>query len=109
VDNIDSRKIAREFALQNNIPTLFIGVTEGLVYMDWAEFVILPESVEDTERVNEEIRRIRDVCTRLEFRVLGSLASGYAYQVFLRWLNFNEKFMYQISIKNIISATYLKR
>jgi tRNA A37 threonylcarbamoyladenosine dehydratase len=43
-DNIKSRLIVREVALSLGIPTIFIGVTEGYVDIDWADKIVLPET-----------------------------------------------------------------
>jgi molybdopterin/thiamine biosynthesis adenylyltransferase len=108
-DNIKSRLIVREVALSLGIPTIFIGVTEGYVYIDWADKIVLPETLEEMLNVEQEVKRIRDVCTRLEFRHLGVIAAGYAYYSFIKWVNKKEKNMYNISVRDQITSTTLKR
>lgn len=108
-DNIEARLIAKECAKHTDIPTLFIGVTEGFVYIDWAEYINLPTDSVDIERVESELARIRDVCTRLEFRILGVLASGYAYFSFLKFINEGKRLMHQISVDELIHSTSLGR
>jgi len=85
-DNARARLVAKEYALEAGVPTLFVGVTVGHAYVDWAEHVVLPEETGELERVEEEMRAIRDVCGRLEFRGLGLLASALAYRAFTTWL-----------------------
>lgn len=108
-DNIESRAIVKEFADLTNIPILFIGVSENYIYIDWAEHLVLPDTQEKIEKVKLEMQKIRDVCTRLEFRILGVIAAGFAYYTFIRWLNLGEKNMFQISIKDTINSINLKR
>jgi len=108
-DNINARQIAKDCAIQSNIPALFVGVTESYIYIDWAENLVLPTTNDEIKLVQDEIKRIRDVCTRLEFRSLGTIASGYAYFAFTRWLLTNEKNMFSISVKDTIRASNLKR
>jgi len=83
-DNFEGRAIAREYALKVGVPTIFVGVTEGHAYVDWAENVVLPEG-DEVKRVREEMRRVRDVCSRIEFRGLGFLASSLAFHSFTSW------------------------
>ena len=85
-DNVPSRKVAREYALRTETPAIFLGVTENYAYVDWADGVVLPETDEEEREVEEAMRRIRDVCTRLEFRPLGSLAASLAFHTFTAWL-----------------------
>lgn len=108
-DNIEARLIAKECSEITKIPNLFAGVTEGFVYIDWSDKVMLPSNREDIERVEAELNRIRDVCTRLEFRILGVLASGYAYFSFLKFINEGKRFMHQISVDQTIQSTSLRR
>ncbi len=96
-DNIEARAIAKESAINSNIPTLFIGVPEGYIYIDWESHLLLSNSPIDIKKMKNELRKIRDVCTKLEFRPLGAIASGYAYHCFTRWINNKEKIMYNIS------------
>jgi len=106
-DNIMSRIIVQQYALETGTPTLFIGVTEDYIYVDWDEYVVLPSP--NDERVQEEMRRIRDICTRLEFRGLGAIASGFAYYAFRKWLENESKVAFIISTKDGISAKELRR
>ena len=108
-DNIESRLIVRDFAIKSKIPTLFIGITLGYIYIDWAEKVVLPASPEEIQKLKKEAENIRDVCTRLEFRTLGVISAGYAYFVFIKWLDNQEKFMHNITIRDKIESTILKR
>ena len=108
-DNIESRIIARDYALKVGVPALFIGVTEDYVYIDWATHVILPEKEEEKERVKKEMKIIRDVCSRIEFRGLGVIAAAYGYYAFKRYIQYREKNAFIISAKNGISACLLKR
>jgi hypothetical protein len=108
-DNPEARLIARDCAITYNIPTLFIGVTEGFIYIDWAESVVLPETPEELEVVKAEIARVHDVCTRLEFRPLGALAAGYAYYAFTQWLTTGERNMFNIGVGATIRVANLKR
>jgi len=96
-DNVAARIIVQLYALETNTPTLFIGVAEDYIYIDWDEHVILPLPNE----VEDEIRRIRDICSRLEFRGLGAIASGLAYYSFRRWLEKGEKVAFIASTKDI--------
>jgi hypothetical protein len=106
-DNIESRVLARDWAIKSKVPTLFIGVTEDHIYVDWAESVVLPQA--DDKRVKAVLERIRDVCSRLEFRGLGALAAGVTYTSFVRWLRNGEKVGYMISVTDRISLAELKR
>jgi len=108
-DNVRSRFIAREYALITKTPTLFIGVTENYIYIDWAESLMLPLTREQVERVEAEMQRTRDVCSRLEFRGLGVLAAGYAYYAFTRYIERGEKVAFVISVKDDIKSVCLRR
>ena len=108
-DNIQSRLLVRDFAIKSNIPALFMGVTESFIYIDWSQNLVIPDTKEKIKKAMEEIERIRDVCTRLEFRSLGAIAAGFAYHSFYRWLTNNEMHMYNISVKNIINSTTKQR
>ena len=108
-DNVRSRLVARTYALQTETPTLFIGVTEGYIYVDWAESLVIPFTEEEIERVEEEMQRIRDVCSRLEFRGLGVLAAGYAYYAFTRYVEREEKVAFIVSVKDDIKSVRLRR
>lgn len=108
-DNIQARLIAKECAMEQNIPSLFIGVTENFAYIDWDRYVMLPTTDAEIERVEAELKRVRDVCSRLEFRGLGLLASGYAYHSFVKWLTNGEKWMHQIYAGDGVRSTSLKR
>ncbi len=57
-DNVTARIITRQYALETNTPTLFIGVTEDYIYVDWDRYVVLPSS---SSEVEEEIRIVRDI------------------------------------------------
>jgi len=105
-DNVTARIIAQRYALETNTPTLFIGVTEDYVYIDWDEYVVLPLS---SNEIAEETRRVRDVCSRLEFRCLGAIASGFAYYSFRRWLEGGEKFAFIVSTKDGVNVSVLRR
>ena len=105
-DNVTARIIAQRYALETNTPTLFIGVTEDYVYIDWDEYVVLPSS---SNEIAEETRRIRDICSRLEFRGLGAIASGFAYYSFRRWLERGEKVAFIVSTKDGINVSVLRR
>ena len=104
-DNATARIIAQRYALETNTPTLFIGVTEDYIYIDWDEHVVLPSPSE----IEEEIRRIRDICSRIEFRGLGAIASGFAYYSFKAWLEKREKVAFIISTKDGVSVSVLRR
>ena len=105
-DNVTARIIARQHALETNIPTLFIGVTEDYIYIDWDRYVVLPSS---SSEVEEEIRMVRNICSRLEFRGLGAIASGLAYYSFRRWLEKGEKVAFIASTKDGIKVSMLRR
>ncbi len=107
-DNIKSRIIAKEYAL-NTVPALFVGVTENYVYIDWGKNVVLPKGPKEIEEVEKELERIRDVCTRLEFRGLGAVAAAYSYIAFSRWVENREKYAFMISIRENINSVLLKR
>jgi hypothetical protein len=106
-DNVESRTMARIWAVKHNVPTLFVGVTENYVYVDWAENVVLPRA--DDEGVMATLKRIRDVCSRLEFRGLGTLASALTYTAFVRWLRNGERVGYMMSVTDRINVVELKR
>jgi len=108
-DNVKSRLIARNTIEDLEMEAIHIGVTENYVYVDWNDFVILPETDEEVERVENELRRIRDVCTRIEFRGLGVLAAGYAYYSFKRWLDAGEKLAFIVMAKDEIRNVCLRR
>ena len=99
-DNIESRVLVRDWALESKIPTLFIGVTQNHVYIDWAEYIMLPETDEERRRVEDEMRRIRDVCSRIEFRPLGSLAASLAYLAVVKFIKDEVKIRYVVSIED---------
>jgi len=105
-DNIKARKIAKEYATKTKTPTLFVGVTANHVYIDWAENIALPDG-EELVKVEQELREIRDVCTRIQFRGLGLLATTLAYYAFIKWLWEKEKTAYlaHINKENIHIAT----
>jgi hypothetical protein len=105
-DNVTARIIAQRYALETNTPTLFIGVTEDYIYIDWDRYVVLPSS---SSEVEEEIRMVRDICSRLEFRGLGAIASGLAYYSFRRWLEKGEKVAFIASTKDCIDVSMLRR
>lgn len=88
-DNVIGRINAQQYATESNIPMVFAGITEGHIYVDWAESVILPSPTDDG--VVDEMERIRDVCSRLEFRGLGVLTAGLLYYAFEEWYNNNKK------------------
>jgi len=106
-DNIEARRIARDYALKAGVPAIFVGVTAGHIYVDWAEHVALPEDEETIARVEEEMRAIRDVCSRIEFRELGVLAAGLAYHVFARWYWKGEKIAILTDIGNRIHLSII--
>ena len=106
-DNILSRIIAQQYALETGTPMLFIGVTENYIYVDWDEHVVLPSP--DDEGVQEEVRRIRDICSRLEFRGLGAIAAGLAYYSFRKWLENGSKVAVIASTKDGINVRVLRR
>jgi len=108
-DNIEARLIAKEYALETGVPALFIGVTENYIYIDWENHVELPDSPHKIEKVKKEMKRIRDICSRLEFRGLGVLAAGYAYYAFTRWIEKGEKLAFIVSTKENIKSACLKR
>lgn len=108
-DNLNARFIAKAYVFLARCPTLFIGVTENYIYIDWASHLVLPRKPEEIERVKRELERVRDVCSRLEFRGLGVMASAYAYYAFTRWIEKREKVGFIISVKDNIEAYMLKR
>lgn len=105
-DNVTARIITRQYALETDTPTLFIGVTEDYIYVDWDRYVVLPSS---SSEVEEEIRIVRDICSRLEFRGLGAIAGGLAYYSFRRWLEKGEKVAFIASTKDCIDVSMLRR
>lgn len=80
-DNVESRALVKEYSSRSGIPTLFLGVTENYIYIDWGENLVLPRG-----DISSVLRGVRDVCSRLDFRALGSLASALAYYSFREWL-----------------------
>ena len=108
-DNIEARLLVRDYALESGIPTLFAGVTESFGYIDWANYLVLPETPEEIESIKEYVKQIRDVCTRLEFRPLGAETASKAYHAFIRYTEHGEKHQYQISIKDTIQHTHVRR
>jgi hypothetical protein len=108
-DNVEARKIAQKSANELNIPTLFVGVTEGFIYIDWAENLVLPETDDEISRIEEEYKRVRDVCTRLEFRPLGAIAGSIAYNTFVNYIKHKEKHMYHVSVRDKIKLSSLRR
>lgn len=107
-DNARSRILARDAALEAHLPTIFWGVTEDFIYIDWAEHVRLPESDRDITLVEDELRRIRDVCTRLEFRGLGVIGAGYVYHAIMEWINKDRKLMYHVSTRDAVHSTCME-
>jgi hypothetical protein len=108
-DNIQARIIAKKCALELGVHSIFIGVTERLVYIDWEEWVSIPEDPDKVRKAETELSRIRDVCSRLEFRELGVLASGYAYHCIMQFLDTGQKKMYQVSVDDRINSSSLER
>ncbi|MFX0065268.1 MAG: ThiF family adenylyltransferase [Candidatus Hermodarchaeota archaeon] len=105
-DNIKARKITATL----DIPAIGIGVTENYAIIEWADQYPLPTTKEEIDKVEREMLAIRDVCSRLEFRSLGSLAAAYASHVFRIWLETSKKQSYQISIQNgLINAHGVER
>ncbi len=97
VDNVDARKLAKEVVVENNIPCLFVGVTENHVYIDWDKHVIIPS---DRESVEEAIHRVRDVCTRVDFRPLAGLVQGLVAIAIKTYIDTRRKNAYIASIDN---------
>jgi hypothetical protein len=106
-DNVFARIIAQQYAIETKTPTLFIGVTEDYIYIDWDEYVVLP--LPNDEKVEEELRRVRDVCSRIEFRGLGVFAAAFAYYSFRKWLDNENKVAFIISTKDEVSVKELRR
>ncbi|MFX0095220.1 MAG: ThiF family adenylyltransferase [Candidatus Hodarchaeota archaeon] len=105
-DNIKARRIAANLP----IPALGVGVTENYAIVEWIDQYPLPNSEEDIAKVEQEMLRIRDVCSRLEFRSLGSLIAAYTFHVFRIWLETSKKQSYQVSIQNgLIMAHGIER
>ena len=107
-DNVNSRILTKK-CLRKQIPTIYIGVSEGYIYIDWVENVVLPDTKESIEKVEKEMEKIRDVCTRLEFRGLGVIAAAYTYFIFNKWIDGGAKIGYIISVKDKIDAAMIKR
>jgi len=111
-DNIQARLLAKKAASRTSVPAIHLGVTENYIYVDWNDWVMLPDSEERIEAAEKEMASIRDVCTRLEFRGLGALAAGAAYHSIVNWINDNNKrlaFMIPIDEDGTITITTLKR
>jgi len=106
-DNVLARVVAQQYALETGTPALFVGVTEDYVYVDWDEHVVLPPP--NDGRVEEELRRVRDVCSRIEFRGLGALAAALAYFSFRKWLENGSKVAFIASTRGGISVKELRR
>ena len=66
-------------------------------------------SEEEIKKVEAEMAKVRDVCTRLEFRKLGIIAAGYAYYSIEKWMENKTKLAWMIETKNGIQTTELMR
>jgi len=100
-DNVRSKIMARQYAIDKKVPAIFAGVTENYIYIDWENAVILPDggNEEEIKKIEESMSRIRDVCSRLEFRGLGVIAGGLVYKSFVEWLDDGTKLAYVLSFK----------
>jgi hypothetical protein len=106
-DNIKSRMIARNFAVANYIPAIFVGVTENYIYIDWANNIVFPKTEEAIKKAEDDMAKVRDVCTRLEFRKLGVIAAGYTYYAIENWILHKHRYRFVIETKNGISVSML--
>jgi len=108
-DNIESRLMAKGYIMYTATPSLFVGVTENHVYIDWGEWVMVPVDPGKITKVRKELEKIRDVCSRLEFRGLGLMAAAYTYYAFKQWLEKNVKTAFIIDLKDKVHVAQLKR
>jgi len=109
-DNVRSRIIARDCAQMKGVQTIFMGATENYCYVDWGESIILPETEEEIQRAEEQMSKIRDVCSRIEFRGLGAFTASAAYQAFITWRNTGEKLGFMINTEdNEVKVATLRR
>ena len=95
-DNVKARRIALDFSIKRDIPTLFAGVSLNYAYVDWERNIKLPQSDEEIE---DEIRRIRDICTRLEFRPLGSLVASLVMVSIVEYITSGRRISHIASIE----------
>ena len=93
VDNLESRHIARKAATEVGVDTIFIGVTENFGYIDWNEKTYLPD-IAERDRIQKILEQVRDVCVRIEFRPLGSLAASLAFTSIFNYISSNKKYSY---------------
>lgn len=91
VDNIPARKVAR--AVAGEVPVLMAGVTEGFGYVDWADRATVPE---ETEEIRRSIERVRDACTRIEFRPLGAVIGALAGTAIVTWVSNGRRVGYYV-------------
>jgi len=85
VDNLEARHIALKATADAGIDAVFIGVTEDFGYIDWGDRVYLP-SLEEKEDIEEILKGVRDVCTRIEFRPLGALSASLAFTAIFNYI-----------------------
>lgn len=107
-DNLEARALITMFHNDLDCPILYIGVTENFIYIDWDKLV-LPYVGTEWNAVKEEMKRVRDVCTRLEFRPLGLFASAFAYKSIVEWMNSGKKMGWMVSVKEKVEAVRLER
>jgi hypothetical protein len=96
-DNLVSRRLVQQYARDNDIPALNVGVTENFGMLDWMDRFWLPYPTPDLER---RMAEIADVCERIEFRTLGSLLGAYTAHVIYDFIVQNEKKGYILNVIN---------
>lgn len=107
-DNVRGRIIARDFAVQSKIPTLSTSVTENYVHVNWIDRIPFPSSEAEILAVEEAMSKIRDVCTRIEFRMLGTLAASLAYSAFTKYVETGEKVAYTATTHDILRVATIR-
>lgn len=97
-DNLDSRIMVHDWAIKRGIELLEVGVTENYGLALWKEQIQHPRTEEEKRIVEERVRAVRDVCTRVQFRPLGAIMAGIVGMIVQRWLDSKEKVGFTVSI-----------
>jgi len=105
LDNVRSRIIAHDYAVKNNIPAIFMGVTEDYASAKWTEGMTLPQSEPEIKRIEDAMAAVGDVCTRIEFRGIGMWAAALAYRAFYEWKETGRKLSWTAALGDKVIVT----
>lgn len=108
-DNIPARVLVRDYSKKSGLPVLSLAVSEDFIHVDWVECIPYPPEGPEMDRAVLAMKKIRDVCTRIEFRGLGTLAASLGYQAFVEWKDHKKKLAYMGSTKQGPKIAVLER